>query len=88
MLNALVERRCFHPFKIPLGCPIVTHQSFADDVVIFTSGLKSFLRVLMHVLEDYYAVSGQKINKGKSCFLIHPRLGQQRSIIIGQITGF
>nr|XP_027093644.1 uncharacterized protein LOC113714046 [Coffea arabica] len=46
-LNALVEQRQFHPYKVPIGCSIVTHLSFADDVVIFTSGLKFSLRLLV-----------------------------------------
>ena len=42
-LNALVGQGQFQPFKVPLGCPAITHLSFADDVVIFTNGLKSSL---------------------------------------------
>ena len=57
-LNAMVERRQFHPYKVPIGCPVVTHLAFVDDVVIFTSGLKSSLQLLVRILEDYCAVSG------------------------------
>ena len=81
-LNALVRQRQFHPFKVSPGCPIVTHLSFADDVVIFSSGLKPTLQLLIRVLEEYFAVSGQKINEQKSYFLVHPRLGPRRSKII------
>nr|XP_027064499.1 uncharacterized protein LOC113690699 [Coffea arabica] len=87
-LNAMVEQRQFQPYKIPIGCPIVTHLAFADDVVIFTSGLKSSLRLVMRVVEDYCEVSGQKINKQKSAFLVHPRLSPYRCSIIRHLTGF
>ena len=87
-LTALVEQRQFHPFKVPIGCPIITHLAFADDVVIFTSGLKSSLRLVVRVLEDYCEGSGQKINKQKSAFLVHPRISLHRCSIIRQLTGF
>ena len=62
-LNALIHQCQFHSYKVSIGCPIVTHMAFADDVVIFTSGLKSTLRVLGRVLQEYCAVSGQKVNE-------------------------
>ena len=85
-MNALVGQRQFHPYKVSIGCRIVTHLSYADDVVIFTSCLKSSLCLVMRVLEDYCAISGQKVNKQKSCFLVHSRLAPQRRRIFKQIT--
>nr|XP_027066014.1 uncharacterized protein LOC113691883 [Coffea arabica] len=40
-LNALTVHRRFHPFKVPSGCPMVTHLAYADDVIIFTSSIKA-----------------------------------------------
>ncbi|XP_071926190.1 uncharacterized protein [Coffea arabica] len=87
-LNALAEQRQFQPFKVPIGCPVITHLAFADDMVIFTGGLKSSLCLVVRVLEDYCEVSGQKINKQKSAFLVHPRISPHRCSIIRQLTGF
>ncbi|XP_027090440.2 uncharacterized protein [Coffea arabica] len=87
-LNELPGRRNFNPFKVPVGCPAITHLAYADDVIVFTSGLKLSLQMVMGALEEYCAVSGQKINHQKSCFLVHPRLQSQRRILIGQLTGF
>ena len=34
-------QRRFNPFKVPAGYPNITHLVYVDDVVIFSSGLKS-----------------------------------------------
>ena len=62
-LNELPLHRRFNPFKVPRRCPVITHLSYADDVVIFTSGLKSSLQLLIGLLNDYGPVSGQKVNQ-------------------------
>ena len=46
------------------------------------------MRLLVRVLEEYCAVSGQKINKQKSCFLLHPGLSPHRCRIIRHLTRF
>ena len=39
-LNALLGDRGFAPFKVPKGCPNISHLAYADDVMIFSSDLK------------------------------------------------
>ena len=76
------------PFKVPLGCPVVTHLVYADDVIIFSSGMKKSLQLIMKVLEDYAMISGQKVNHSKRCLLSHASLLDVRWHIVAQITGF
>ena len=45
--------------------------SIPDDVIIFSSGLKRSVQLVVKVLEAYVSVSGQKANYQKSCFLSH-----------------
>lgn len=52
---------------------LVSHLAFADDLVIFTRGLRSSLRVLMDFLGDYEQATGQKVNKNKSLFIASSR---------------
>ena len=87
-LNALPQHRSFRPFKVPSGCPLVTHLAYADDVVIFTIGLKTSVKLVKGVVDGYCEVSGQKVNCQKSCFLVHPALPPQRRSMIGTVTGF
>nr|XP_027109237.1 uncharacterized protein LOC113729105 [Coffea arabica] len=87
-LNQLVSCRGFQGFSIPQGCPSITHLGYADDVLIFSSATASTLRLVMRVLEEYEASSGQLINKTKSCFLVHAKIGRPRRKSIQQVTGF
>ncbi|XP_027069890.2 uncharacterized protein [Coffea arabica] len=87
-LNTLPTQRGFTPFKVPPHCSIITHLAFADDVIIFSSGAKSSLRLIKRVLDDYNEASGQRINPQKSCFLTHPRAPSQRAAVVNQILGY
>ncbi|XP_071906092.1 uncharacterized protein [Coffea arabica] len=46
------------------------------------------LRLVKRVLTDYEAVSGQRINAGKSCFLAHPKICPAKKLTIQRLTGF
>ena len=61
-LNALAKHKKFKPFRTPSGFPMVTHLAFADDVVIFTSGLKASIQLVKKVVDGYCLVSGQRVN--------------------------
>nr|XP_027067478.1 uncharacterized protein LOC113693097 [Coffea arabica] len=68
-LNTLAEYKRFRPFKVPRGCSMVTHLAYADDVVIFTSGLKASITLVKGVVDEYCAFSDQRVNCQKSCYL-------------------
>ncbi|XP_027184159.1 uncharacterized protein LOC113782466 [Coffea eugenioides] len=59
-LNALAKHHSFRPFKVLRGCPLVTHLAYANDVVIFTSGLKASVKLVKEVVDGYCGVSGHK----------------------------
>lgn len=50
--------------------PNINHLSFADDIIIFTTGRRKTLRLVMKTLASYETVSGQLINKNNSRFLL------------------
>ena len=58
-LNALLADRRFVPFKVPRSCPNISPLAYADDVMIFTSGLKRSLKMVLCAVEAYCNVSGQ-----------------------------
>nr|XP_027075880.1 uncharacterized protein LOC113699725 [Coffea arabica] len=87
-LNALATQRRFTPFKVPARCPIVSHLAYADDVIIFSSGVTSSLRLINGALKRYCMVSSQQVNRQKSGFLVSPGLPSQRAALIGQVIGF
>ena len=71
-LNNLESLRGFQGFRVTRGCPQVSHLRYADNVVIFSSASMKSLRLVKQVLTDFEAVSKQRINARKSCFLVHP----------------
>lgn len=46
--------------------PLITHLSFADDVLLFFDGTESSLQSLLRILDGFYEVSGLGINRGKT----------------------
>ncbi|XP_071939807.1 uncharacterized protein [Coffea arabica] len=58
-LNNLQSHRGFQGFRVPRGCPQVSHLGYADNVLIFSSASMKSLKLVKQVLTDYEAVSGK-----------------------------
>ncbi|CAM8945360.1 unnamed protein product [Rhodiola kirilowii] len=52
--------------RVCRGAPTITHLMFADDCLIFLKARKESLDQVMHILQKYEAVAGQKVNLEKS----------------------
>lgn len=50
--------------------PLITHLSFADDVLVFFDGSEFSLRGILRVLSDFEKVSGLALNLKKSCLFL------------------
>ncbi|OAO91334.1 hypothetical protein AXX17_AT5G31500 [Arabidopsis thaliana] len=50
--------------------PLITHLSFADDVLVFFDGAESSIAGIMAILDDFKAGSGFGINREKTALLI------------------
>lgn len=87
MLNNLYENRRFTGFCIPRQGPQVNHLAFADNMILFVSGKKKTMRLVMKTLTKYEKISGQQINKSKSCFMVAPGILPGRIRRISSITG-
>ena len=81
-LNQLVAYRGFQGFRVLRSCPTITHLGYADDVLIFSGANTTSLKLAIKILGDYEVVSGQLINKQKSCFLVHAALERPRRLKI------
>lgn len=57
-------------FKSSRPSPEVSHLAYADDIPIFTQAASASIRRIRTCLDDYMAVSGQKINLNKSSIYI------------------
>ncbi|KAJ6827143.1 uncharacterized protein M6B38_367850 [Iris pallida] len=59
-LNKMGHRPSFSRFHTTSGCPLITHISYADDVLIFSSGDMHRVRQICQMLRRYEASSGNK----------------------------
>lgn len=71
LLNRLNSQHQYHRFFMEPKDPHFNHLSFANDVIIFTSGRSSSLNLIMQRLCTYERVSDQLINKNKSFFMVY-----------------
>ena len=65
--GAIEGRFGIHP---ECDAPLITHLSFADDVLIFFDGSEDSLRGILKILEEFRLISGLKINRQKSKLLL------------------
>ena len=56
------------PISYCCGTNFPTHVLYADDIMIFCTGLKSNVRELLSIFHRYSKVSGQIVNNAKSRF--------------------
>ncbi|XP_043696895.1 uncharacterized protein LOC122647603 [Telopea speciosissima] len=75
-------------FRLPRGCPGISHSLFADDTIIFSRGLKGSLKQIMGFLSRYEGFSGQLVNKQKSCFVVGHKATLADARMVGAVTGF
>ncbi|KAG7543172.1 hypothetical protein ISN45_Aa07g030980 [Arabidopsis thaliana x Arabidopsis arenosa] len=50
--------------------PMVTHLSFADDILIFFDGREDSIQGILNILEDFKAASGLGINRDKTALFL------------------
>lgn len=65
--GAIEGRFGIHP---ECEAPLITHLSFADDVLIFFDGFAESLRGILDILEEFRWISGLRINRQKSELLL------------------
>jgi len=87
-LNRLFQNPLYHDFHMERRGPQINHLGFADDIIIFTSGRKYSLKLIMHTLATYERTSRQLVNKAKSHFMLHSNAFRTTSDRVKNYTGF
>lgn len=61
-----VESKEWKSIKLSHRGPTLSHVFFVDDLFLFGEAFKSQAHLIELVLHDFYGISGQKVNVGKS----------------------
>lgn len=64
---ALANQFYLHP---QCYTPLITHLSFADDMLIFFDGSESSMAAILQTLTDFHRVSGLGLSLTKSCLFV------------------
>lgn len=75
-------------FSHPQGVPIISHLLYADDIVIFSNGSKSSLKVISNYLALYERWSRQKVSKEKSSLIFSKHISYARRRQLLRLIGF
>nr|XP_027127736.1 uncharacterized protein LOC113743841 [Coffea arabica] len=87
-LNSLNSHFGFVGFRVPRGCPPMTHLAFADNVLIFANGSSFSLKNIMQVMMLYQKSFGRLVNTQKCGYLVHPSTSPTHRMVIERLTGF
>lgn len=68
-LKHLFRTNQIAPFSLPRGSPLVSHLSFADDLIVFLRATRASVSRLFTLLQHYEQASRQLLNKHKSSFV-------------------
>ncbi|XP_049386038.1 uncharacterized protein LOC125850211 [Solanum stenotomum] len=88
MLNNLYLNQNYQGFHMEPRGPQINHLSFADDVIIFTSGQRTSIQLIMKTLTTYEQVSNQLINRDKSHFMLPVDSPQGIAEMLNEEAGF
>ncbi|XP_060170629.1 uncharacterized protein LOC132601564 [Lycium barbarum] len=87
-LNSLFDDPMYRGFGMPKWSEDLNHLAYAYDTIIFFSTDKYLLKLVMEVLLNYETVSGQRMNRDKSCFYMYKTCAMSLVQDVIQITGF
>ncbi|XP_059288380.1 uncharacterized protein LOC132041687 [Lycium ferocissimum] len=87
-LNSLFDDPMYRGFGMPKSSLDLNHLAYADGTIIFTSADRYSLELVMEVLLNYETVSGQRMNRDKSCFYMYKTCAMSLVQDVTQITGF
>ncbi|CAL9217550.1 unnamed protein product [Arabidopsis halleri] len=65
--------------------PMITHLSFADDILVFCDGEENSFRAILDILEDFRLASGLGINKNKSALFLDGANFQDNQLLAARL---
>ncbi|XP_060182850.1 uncharacterized protein LOC132612777 [Lycium barbarum] len=87
-LNQLNINSNFNGFSMSKNGTQINHVCYADDLILFRSGERKSMRLLMKVLREYQEASGQEINREKTNLYTYGIQSRRRIRKLHRWTGY
>jgi len=82
--GARSQRFGLHP---DCNVPLITHLSFADDVLIFFDGEERSIQEILVILEEFKQGTGLGVNREKTALFLDGGITQENSDMAGRLGG-
>ena len=77
-ISGMCEQNRWDPIKASRNGPSFSHIFFVDDLLLFAKANSKNSKAIMDVLDHFYNLAGQKVNKSKSRILFSPNVARRR----------
>ena len=77
-ISGMCEQNRGDPIKASRNGPSFSHIFFVVDLLLFAKANSKNSKAIMDVLDHFYNLAGQKVNKSKSCILFSPNVARRR----------
>ena len=77
-ISGMCEQNRGDPIKASRNGPSFSHIFFVDDLLLFAKANSKNSKAIMDVLDHFYNLAGQKVNKSKSRILFSPNVARRR----------
>ncbi|KAL9682438.1 hypothetical protein QQ045_014236 [Rhodiola kirilowii] len=92
VFSHMLQQGCRHgridPYFVKAGVLQVNHLLYADDMLIFSNGLKPSIERLLSLINHFCTNSGQQLNPSKSIIFFDENIPEDRRLTILQATNF
>ncbi|XP_059302254.1 uncharacterized protein LOC132054225 [Lycium ferocissimum] len=87
-LNSLYDNSLYVGYGLPKWSANNNHLAYTDDTITFAFAERNSLEMIIDILRDYEAISGQLINIEKSAFNMYHKVADRVMQDMQQVTGF
>ena len=87
MIQEAIDHKFLEGVRFGVSGPIISHMFFADDTLLFLRADEKNCRNIIHLLDLYCEVSGQKVNLNKSSVFFGANVPTDRATHLGNILG-
>ncbi|KAL9687628.1 hypothetical protein QQ045_032033 [Rhodiola kirilowii] len=88
LINHSIIHRKVIPYQVKGTCTNIQHLLYADDLLIFSSGMKISISKLLGLIEAFCNLSGQQLSHAKSSIFFSKHINHDRKVELLRLTQF